>query len=429
MLYCLRYRQERFVRWGLRFASTAVRWVLICALLLASAVACGDGTENADNVSALKLGLLLDFSAGSAEKARDRERAFDLAVKHINAAGGVLGRPVETVSRDSTRDPAVAVEEARRMIEEDGVHALVGPNSSGNSLPVVEQVAGPAAIPVISPSATSPFLTSAADSDFFFRTALSDSAQGPVLARVTRDRGFTNVGLVYRDDAWGRGLFESFAAAWTGALQAVVLAPGQTTFLPELQESASGGAEALVVLTFEAEAAVVIREAVESGLYSEFMLGDALKSPALGSAVAGALAGAYGTAGVAAPESAASDDWDAAFVAAYGNPPEYAYVRETYDATVALALAAQAAGSVDGAAIRDQLRSVGSGPGTVITPTAEGVAGALRILGEGGTVDYEGAATTMDWDSNGDLRRGHIGVWRFTDDGRIEDLHSVHFDY
>ena len=72
---------------------------------------------------------------------------------------------------------------------------------------------------------------------------------------------------------------------------------------------------------------------------------------------------------------------------------------------------------------------MGSGPGKVIPPTAAGVAEALRILGEGGAVDYEGAATTMDWDSNGDLRRGHIGVWRFTDDGQIEDLYSVHFDY
>ena len=383
------------------FASTAARAVLVCVLLLGLVVACGGSSQSPD----------------------------DLAVQHVNAAGGVLGRPVETVSRDSTRDPAVAVEEARRMIEDDGVHALVGPNSSANSLPVVEQVAGPAGIPVISPSATSPLLTGAADSDFFFRTALSDSAQGPVLAQVTRDRGFTNVGLVYRDDAWGRGLFESFAAAWTGALLPVVLAPGQTTFLSELQQTASGGAEALVVITFEAEAEVAIREAVESGLYSRFMLGDALKSPVLASAVRSALAGAYGTAGAAAPESAALADWDAAFIAEYGNPPEYAYVRETYDATVALALAAQAAGSVDGAAIRDQLRSVGSGPGKVIPPTAVGVAEALRILGEGGAVDYEGAATTMDWDSNGDLRRGHIGGWRFTDDGQIEDLYSVHFDY
>ena len=408
------------------FASSAARAVLVCALLLGAVAACG-GSQDAD-AAPLKIGLLLDFSSGSEEKARDRERAFDLAVQQTNAAGGVLGRPVETVTRDSTRDPAVAVEEARRMIEEDGVHALVGPNSSANSLPVVEQVAGPAGVPVISPSATSPLLTNAADGDFFFRTALSDSAQGPVLAKVTRDLGFTNLGLVYRDDAWGRGLYESFAASWTGALRAVVLPPDRTTFLSELRETASGGAEALVVLTFEAEAAVVIREAVDSGLYSRFMLGDALKSPALGAAVGGAIESAYGTASAPAPENASLDDWNAAFVAEYGNLPAYAYVQETYDATIALALAAQAAGSVDGTAIRDRLRSIGSGPGTVIAPTAAGVAEALRILGEGGAVDYDGAATTMDWDANGDLRRGHIGVWRFTDGGRIEDLYSVHFD-
>ena len=408
------------------FASSAARVVLVCcALLLVLAPACAGGPENA--ATPLKIGLLFDYSPDSEEKARDRERAFHLAVQHVNAAGGVFGRPVETVVRDSTRDPAVAVEEARRMIEEDGIHTLVGPNSSANSLPVAEQVAGPAGIPVISPSAGASLLTSAADSDFFFRTTLSDDAHGPVLVDVTRGLGFTNIGLVYRDDAWGHSLFESFERAWTGELKSVLLPAGQTTFLSELKETASGGAEALIVLTFEDEAAIVTREAIETGLYGRFVLGGALKSPALAAAVDGALAGAYGT-GSAALESPASRDWEAAFIAEYGNAPAYAYVQETYDATIALALAAQAAGSVDGTAIRDQLRSIGSGPGTVIMPSAEGVAEALRILGDGGAVDYEGAAATMDWDGNGDLRRGHVGVWRFTDDGMAEDLYTVPFD-
>ena len=409
-------------------ALTAACAVLACVLLLGLASACDDGSPEAEEAPALKIGLLLNFSAESEAKARDRERAFDLAVKHINAAGGVLGRPVETVSRDSTQDPAVAAEEARRMIEDDGVHALVGPNSSANTLVVVEQITGPAGIPTISPSATSPVLTSAADDDFFFRTALSDSAQGPVLARVTRERGFTNVGLIYRDDAWGRGLYESFAAAWTGTLQAVVLNAEQTTYLSELRETASRGAQALVVITPEAE--VIIREATQSDLYGSFVLGDALKSPALARAVGvDRLADTYGTAGAAEPETTIADAWDTAFAAEYGSPPEYAYVRETYDATIVLALAAQAAGSVEGAAIRDRLRTVGSGPGAVVTAGADGVAAVLRILSEGGAVDYEGAAATMDWDGNGDLKRGHIGIWRFREDGRIEDIESVHFQY
>ena len=90
------------------------------------------------------------------------------------------------------------------------------------------------------------------------------------------------------------------------------------------------------------------------------------------------------------------------------------YVKETYDATIAVALAAQAAGSLDGVAIRDHLRAVGSPPGQVVLGTPDGVADALRLLAEGRQIDYERVATMLEWDANGDLREGYIGVWRFT---------------
>ena len=99
-----------------------------------------------------------------------------------------------------------------------------------------------------------------------------------------------------------------------------------------------------------------------------------------------------GTAGATAPDNPATDAWEGAFAAEYGQLPAFAYVKETYDAAIALALAAQAAGSTRGAAIRDHLRAVGSEPGTVVHAGPEGVATALRILAAGGAVDYEGAA-------------------------------------
>ena len=83
---------------------------------------------------------------------------------------------------------------------------------------------------------------------------------------------------------------------------------------------------------------------------------------------------------------------------------------------------------MDGAAIRDHLRAIGSGPGVVVTAGVESIAAGLQVLAEGGEVNYEGAATTLDWDENGDLRRGHIGVWRFTADERIEEVEVVPFD-
>ncbi len=405
-----------------------LRFVLaVGALVLLAAVAgCVGGASQApDDVGPLRLGLLLNFSEGAPAKAKDRQRAFDLAVKHVNEGGGVFGRPIEVVVGDSTLDPAKAVEAARRMVEVEGVHAIVGPSSSANSLMVVKQVTGPARIPIVSPSATSPILTTVEDNDFFFRTTLSDSAQGPVLAQVTREQGYDNVGLVYRDDAWGQGLSKAFQAAWTGQLLAVAVEPGQDTYLPQLRETAKGGAQALVVITFETEAAQILREALEHELYNQFTFGDALKSPDLAMAVGGGrLAGMRGTAGAGAGGlgTPAATAWEAAFLAEYGNLPTFSYVQETYDATIALALAAQAAGSVDGAAIRDQLRRVGGGPGEATLPGRQGVADALRVLSEGGEVDYEGAAGSLDWDDNGDLHRGHIGIWRFTEDDQIEEL-------
>lgn len=394
--------------------------VLLAALLV-------PGCVRADRPEPMKLGLMLDYS-GAPDVSADRERAFDLAIRHINDGGGVLGNPVVGVTRDATRTPGPAVEAARSLIEE-GVHAIVGPNASAAALAVVEQVAGPAAIPTVSPSATSPRLTQAADSDFFFRTTLSDTAQGPVLARVTRDRGFDNVALIYRDDPYGRGLVGSFAEAWDGRLEAVAAVDGRPSYLRELRRAASAGAQALVVVTYDDQALAIIREALDEGVFTQFLFGDAVKRPRLIEEIGGAaLGGMYGTAGAPSPDSIAASAWEDSFLAEFGELPVMTYVRETYDATVALALAAQAAGRLDGAAIRDQLRKVGGPPGQVVLGTAAGVAAALGLLADGREVDYEGVASSLDWDEHGDLRRGHIEVWRFTEDGSIETVETVLFE-
>ena len=378
--------------------------------------------------AAFKIGLLMDFSGGSAEVLRDRQRAFELAIKHVNDGGGVLGLPVVVAVGDSTADPDKAVAEARRLVEVEGVHAIVGPNSSANTLPIAERVIGPAGVPTVSFSATSPTLTGAADNDFLFRAALSDVSQGPVLAQVAHEQGFDNVGLLFIADPWGRGLAGAFESAWDGAVKAVPVERGQTSFLAELRESANGGAQALVVIAFEMAALTMVREAIDSGLYDRFVFGDAAKRASLVRSIGGTrLGNMYGTGPATAPESVSSAAWEAAYVVEHGALPVLAYVKETYDATVVLALAAQAAGRLDGAAIRDRLRAVGGGPGMVVTAGPRGIADAFRILVQGGEIDYEGASGSMDWDENGDLRRGHIGIWRFTEDERVEDVVAVPF--
>ncbi len=400
------------------------RWILLLAtasLLVAGALAACGGEERAP----LRIGVMLVNSETQTDTARDRLRAFRLAIKHVNEAGGVFGQPVEVAEGD-TLNPA---DEARRLIEEEGVHAIVGPNSSADSLLVLE-VAVPAGVLVISPSASSPLLTTNEDRDLFFRTVLSDVAQGPALAQLTRDRGFENVGVIYRDDAWGQGLVEAFQGAWRGGIVAVS-SPSELreSYLDLIAESAREGAQALVLLTFWPEAEIILREALESGLYDQFLFGDALRRADLAEAVGGGrLAGMYGTVSGPSHENPTTILWDEAFRDEYGRGTEATYVKETYDATIAVALAAETAGSTEGTAIRDALRGIASAPGEQVPPGAQGIARGLNIIRDGGEVDYEGGSVSMDWDEYGDLRRGYIGIWRFTADGTIEDVDVIAYE-
>ena len=414
----LRSRQFCFAPRGL----SVVARILASAFLVLSLGACGEAAP----AGPLKLGLLTYIGAGSPQNAQDRQRSFELAVTHLNEAGGVFGRPVETAVGDTALDPETAEAEARRLIEDEGVHALVGPSTSANAFPVAERVAGPARVPLISPSATSPRLTDAADDDFFFRAALSDLAQGPVLARIAQQRGFDNVGLIYRNDLWGRGLSQAFQRAWDGSIRSVATEPGQASFADALRDSAAGGAQALIVILFQTEAIAAVGQALDLAVYDQFVFGDALKNTSLIEAIgAASLAGMYGAGTADPPDSESSAAWKAAWIDAYGGPPEGSYVREVYDATIALALAAQAANSIDGGAIRDHLRTIGVAPGQLVIAGPEGIASALRTLADGGQVIYQGASGTLDWDANGDLRQGHVGIWRFTADEQIEDVETV----
>lgn len=409
-------------------------FALVATVILSLGMTAACGASEDENSEAppapLKIGLLMNFSEETPGRSFWRKRGFDLAMKHVNEAGGVFSLPVESSQGDTKGDSETAAREARRLVEAEGVHAIVGPSSSANSLAVAEGVTGPAGIPTISASATSPMLTNMIDNDFFFRAALSDTAQGPVLARVTRERGFANVAAIYVNDAWGQGLAESFGSAWTGKLVMVAVERDRDSYLPELRELTAGGAEALVVIVSEREAETIIRESIENRLFDRFTFGDAAKSPNLVKRIGGGrLADMYGTAGTSAPESASSASWERAFLAEYGELPSFAYVKETYDAVIAISLAAEAAGQSDGAAIRDRLRSVTAAPGEPVIAGPDGVAEALRIIRGGGEVNYEGAAATLDWDANGDLVRGHIGIWRYTADDRIDEVEAVTFEF
>ena len=371
----------------------------------------------------LKLGFLLDFSGPLAQYGPELQRGFELAIKHINEAGGVWGMPVETAIGDTALDPTIAVEEARRLIEIERVHGLVGPMSSAMTLAVAESVSAPAGIPTISPVATSSQITVAEDDDFLFRVSLADRVEGRYLAELAAEQGYDSVGLLYRDDAFGQGMATAFEQHWLGTLTSIGIDPGATSFIAELEQSIEFDPEALVLIAFPPESVLILREALELGYYDQFVFGAPVRAPGVSEAIGPALlAGMRGTYVAAAPANDSSRAWDQAYLDEYGGSPGLPYVKEAYDATIALALAAEAAGSSDGTAIRDQLRHIGSAPGLVAIPDPDSLSAGLQALRAGEDVDYQGAAGSLDWDEHGDITHGYIGIWEFTEHGTIIDV-------
>ena len=268
---------------GMRGSIFTRRSWLPIVLMMTLALACGkedpvspEHPEPPEPVErpVLKIGLLIDLSEGGSEHGILMRRGFEMAISHINEAG-VLGEPVEGLVADTELDKETAVSEAMDLVEDEGVHAIVGAWASSSTLAVVEEVVADAGIPMVSPASSSPMLTTAMDNDFLFRTTLSDHDQGPVLAKITLERGFGNVGMIHRDDVWGRGIADAFDNAWEGKLIRVATDPEKTTLVDELKESKGvlEDTQALVVLAFQPQQEIIVREALDHGLYKEFVFG------------------------------------------------------------------------------------------------------------------------------------------------------------
>ena len=398
--------------------------LVLVALAAIALAACDDDDDEGD---ALKIGFLADFSGPLAEFGPEIQTGVELAIKHINDAGGVNGQDVTFVIGDTQVDATQGVEEARRLVEVEGVHAIVGPLSSTVTIAVAESVTGDAAVPTISPSATSPAVSGANDNGFLFRSTVSDAAQGVILAQLAVDEGIDNVAVLFLNDAYGQGLADAFEASYGGTVTKASYEDGQASYLAELQSAAGGDAEVLIAIGFPTQAQVYIREALENDLFARFLFVDGTKSEDLIAAIgAEFLEGAKGTAPAGGPETASGTAWDEAYTAEYGALPTRPFVREAYDATIAIALAAELAGSTDGAAIRDALARVAAPGGAVQIAGGDGIAAALDAIRDGDDINYEGVATTLDWDANGDVTTGYIGIWQYAG-GTIEELEQIPF--
>lgn len=365
----------------------------------------------------LKIGVLVPLTGDLQSYGEPALKAAQLAAKEINAAGGVLGESVQIASGDTQTSPQPGVAAAQKLVNIEGVDAIFGALSSGVTIPVAQSVSKPERIPQISSASTSPVITSLDDGDFLFRTVPSDAFQGVALSEVTQEKGYENVSIIYINNDYGKGLADAFTKAYEkagGTVSAsVAYEQGQAAYRGELQQAANDAAEALVLIGYPENGQTILRQALEGGFFRNFVFTDGMKAPELVDNLgAQYLEGSVGTVPQARADSPGAQHFSSAYESEYDSLPPKPYLDTAYDAFYLLSLAAQAAGTTDSVAIRDQLRAVANPPGEQVGPGE--FEKAVKLLEAGKEIDYQGASGSVNFDANGDVP-GTFGEWTFKD--------------
>ncbi len=362
-------------------------------LLATAASALMAGAASAEDI---KLGILIGFTGPIESLTGHMAAAAELAISEANAAGGILGGQVSAVRADSTCiDSAAATAAAERLVTADGVKGIIGGDCSGVTGAVLQNVARPNGIVMISPSATSPALTSAEDDGLFFRTAPSDAREGEVMADILMEKGVKSIALTYTNNDYGKGLAEAIATSFTAKGGVVTIntshEDGKADYSAEVAALAAAGGDLLVVAGYLDQGGKgIIQASLDTGAYTTFGLPGGMVGDNLPIAIGPALDGSYG-------QVAQSDSQGAATLTEIGKANNFdatsPYTMESYDAAALIMLAMEAAKSTDPKVYKDKVLELANGPGEKIYPGE--IAKALELIRAGTAIDYEGASAVQ----------------------------------
>ncbi|HEU4409306.1 MAG TPA: ABC transporter substrate-binding protein [Polyangiaceae bacterium] len=391
------------------------------------------------------VGSLLPTRGPDASLGVPAENATRLAAGEIAQVGGLLradgtSRPLAFVHCDHSSDADVAVRAATHLVDEVGVAAIVGPDFSGLVIDVAERLTLDRGVLLLSPAATSVALTSfdatRGGERLLWRTSPSDAYQAIPLGaqyqaieaglKAGGDVAAAKVAVVYKNDAYGRGLYESFrqGAVVNGRSPGD---PGNAQSFLAREYDAEGELGPLVAeLAAFAPHVVVgvgltelvtrvvepLEQAWGAGPRPHYLFSEGARSQDLLDLVGrrdDLRARTRGTSpGTNTPLSQA---FYARYRRAHGEALVFG-MAGAYDATYLLAYAVVAAGEgapLTGAALARGLRRMTGGAARVDAGPAD-VARAFNLLYDGNAIDYNGASGPLDFDAAGEAP-SDIQVW------------------
>ena len=237
----------------------------ICCFLLFSTVL---HTPDYGDNETIKIGIMVPLSGSLAEYGMDVKIGVDMAVDEINSRGGIGGKEVKAVYKNTWGYPDRAATLMEECAEE-GIPVVIGDITSAGALACAD-VAEEKQIVLISQAATTPDLTGYGP--YVFRTISSDTYQGRGMARIFRifHPEAENITVLYIENAYGTGLMESFVceeeAGGFSVHQVIPFEEGKRTFISEIAGIRDSDTDGVALIAHTTEAEHILKEARAQGL-------------------------------------------------------------------------------------------------------------------------------------------------------------------
>ena len=371
------------------------------------------------------VGMVVSLTGAAGRFGQAASKSVELAFNELNKAAGaqgIAGCRLAFDVRDAQSQGAVAVDQARQLVDLRKVPAIIGGIISSVSIPVVTSVTAPAGVVQISPASTSPTLTRLANEGttkgWFFRTITSDALQGTAAAKYALDQGMRTLAIIHVNNDFGVNMLAEFRRAYE-ALGGKILSvtpynAQQPSYAAEVTNALKSDPPALYFIGYPGDGTTIVRTWIQQGGPQRFLLNDGMNAADFIKGVGPQfLNNAFGTSS-GTTRTPSTEFFASAYPAMSGGFDAGAPAADrAFDAGAILGLAIAQAGKFDAASIRDAIRKVTDPGGEVVHAGPQGFARALQLIREKKPVRYVGVIGAVQFDRNGDIV-GPFRTWKIT---------------
>ena len=364
-----------------------------------------------------KVGAVLSLTGAYGAHGVPISRAAQLGVEQVNEARAALGVGCDLVYdvRDSNTQASVAVDAARKLIDLEGVTALVGPISSGITAPLLSSVTVEKDVLVVATASTSSTFTEMAKrgetKGLFFRTLSSDSLQAVAAAMMAYQAGFRKPAIIYFNNDWGKnnqaGFIDAFKALGGEIGNSVAFNPDQPSYRSEITKTLEGNPDSLYMLSNTQDGVKHFRDWIRFDGPQNFIMPQGMNDSAFVDTVGEELLKNAWFISPGTPANSSLEKMESDFQVRWDATPKGPGRNSGYDAGVLIGLAMVTADmrglDTSGPTLAKIVREITGPDGEEHYGGVDGLKAAIKAIESGKNIWYVGATGPIDFDPYGDV--------------------------